>query len=207
MSVLNCTVKAIKDGVMKNGNPYQRLCVVDGAGGEQWMPCFNGKMLSVGDKIMAEIKEGQYSEKYGQSYIIEDYVLQGDQASQQATKSQPESTSQGNNDNPDVWRIKDINIAAQAAFKAICSTGGGLLGSDEKVCKEAAKVAMDISIYWDKRARACVNGADINELKRNLADDIQDKVAEADNTASSGSTDMGHAADPEDPGFDDDIPF
>ncbi len=174
MTTLEGTVKAIKDGTMKNGNPYQRLCVVDAAGGDHWMPCFNGKMASVGDRIIAEIKEGQYSEQYGQSYIIEDYVLQGGQAPQQATKSSPESSSQGDNGNPDVWRVKDLNIAAQAAFKAICVAGSQF--DSEADLKNAAKIAMDISIYWDKRARACVNGADINELKRNLADDVAEKV-------------------------------
>ena len=93
-----------------------------------------------------------------------------------ATKSAPESTSQGDNDNPDVWRVKDLNIAAQAAFKAMCSTGGNASVVGEKDMKILAKIAMDISIYWDKRARACVNGADINELKRNLADDVAEKV-------------------------------
>lgn len=208
MSVLHCTVKSIKPGTMKNGNPYQRLCLDDGTGQDQWMPCFNGRMVSVGDKLIATIKEGQYSEQYGQSYIIDDFVLEGGDSATQAT-SQPHTNrpAEANSSAPDAdtWRKKDLHIATQAAFKAMASNPGYIdrIGDYEPLAKEAFRIAK----YWEKAIKAYVAGADVDGLKRNLADDVQAAIEQdnhADNTEVAGPE---HTSQPDDPGFDDDLPF
>ena len=198
MSVLHCTVKQIKDGNMKNGNPYQRLCVVDGAGKEQWMPCFNGKMVKVGDKLIAEIKEGQYSEQYGQSYIIDDYVLEGGGTAAPVTGQ--ESSSSAPTPEADTWRKKDLRISALALFRDIYPIDGDVKDSMDKAIR-AAK-------YLEKTVNAYVAGADINEMKRNLADDVAEKVSNANSPEVAGEFDnIPQASTDQHPAFDDDIPF
>lgn len=154
------------------GNRTYSVLLQDAAGGEQWFTNYayekHGQPPE-GASIQASVEQkGKYP--YFTDFEIVGAVANATPAKAPAVGSAPAPVSEG-----DTWHVKDINIAAQAAFKAIC---GGLASTvtDEAGVKNCAKIAMDISIYWDKRARACVNGADINELKRNLADDIAEKV-------------------------------
>ena len=205
MSVLHCTVKVVKPGTMKNGNPYQRLCLEKPDGTDEWMPNFTGKMVNVGDKLIAEIKEGRYSEEYGQQYLIDDFVIDGGASAKESTQRPAESNSGGSSSpDADTWRKKDLVISTQAIFKTIAP----LPTKNNMTYSETLVSCFKLACELEKRVNAYVAGADIDGMKRNLADEVQAAVNEQGSYA--GNTDVAgpeHTSQPDDPGFDDDIPF
>ena len=202
MSVLNGTVKKVGSKTWDDGNTSYSILVMDDAGGEAWYTNYaydKAGQPPIDTRITAELR----TSKNGKDYIS-DFVVDGGQAPTQP-KSQPHTNrpAEANSSTPDAdtWRKKDLNIATQAIFKTIYP------GQDELNVQDALALAFKGACFIEKKINAYVAGADIEGLKRNLADDVQAAVEQdnhADNTEVAGPE---HTSQPDDPGFDDDIPF
>lgn len=192
------------------GNRTYSVLLQDDAGGEQWFTNYayekHGQPPE-GATITASV------EQKGKYPYFTDYEINGASGAGMTPASasvpnnlkRPAEAGSGGSSSPDAdtWRKKDLSIATQALFKTIYP-----------LSKEAFTVSMALdasfkgACYLEKKINAYVAGADIDGMKRNLADEVQAAVNEQDNHADNAEVaGPEHTSQPDDPGFDDDIPF
>ena len=202
MTTLQCTIKQVQEKTSKKGNAFQRVLTVDATGNEEWFTSFATHHFAPGQTGTAAIKEGSFHEKYGQSYLIDDWIPgEGEQPAHKPPASPQSSPAQGTAEDPDVWRKKDLNICTQAFFKVMYGTsdfgGGG-------ACLDAS---FKLACALEKKIEAYVSGWDVNGMKESLQDQVAREVAESDNLSNQGHEGSGDPGEPAHPAFDDDIPF
>ena len=190
------------------GNRTYSVLLQDDAGGEQWFTNYayekHGQPPE-GATITASVEQkGKYP--YFTDYQIEGASGAGmtpASASVPNNLKRPVEAGSGGSSSPDAdtWRKKDLSIATQAIFKVIYNP-------DAQSSKEILDIAFKCACYLEKKVNAYVSGADIDAMRRSLADEVQAAVNEqdshADHTEVAGPE---HTSQPDDPGFDDDIPF
>lgn len=194
------------------GNRTYSVLLRDDAGGEQWFT--NYAYEKHGQPPEGAVLTASVEQKGKYPYFT-DYQIDGATgagltpaiASVPSNLKRPAEASSGGSSSPDAdtWRKKDLSIATQAIFKTaypIASAAGKV--SATEIMDHSFKVAC----FLERKINAYVAGADIDGMKGNLADEVQAAVNEQDSHAD--NTDVAgpeHTSQPDDPGFDDSIPF
>lgn len=193
------------------GNRTYSVLLQDDAGGEQWFTNYayekHGQPPE-GATITASV------EQKGKYPYFTDYQIEGASGAGMtpASASVPnnlkrpvESNSSGSSSpDADTWRKKDLVISTQAIFKTIAP----LPTKNNMTYSETLVSCFKLACELEKRVNAYVAGADIDGMKRNLADEVQAAVNEQDSHADNAEVaGPEHTNQPDDPGFDDDIPF